>query len=99
MGISYRTADESQIIPECITKYFSLYDNLKNAGARKFLVVGVPPVDRSPAVTGDSTANPQAFSDDINAFNAQLAEGATNWQNANPDVSYLTLFSYPLGQG
>jgi hypothetical protein len=53
LGLSYFKADMSTEIPALIEKYTSLMDNLYSTGARKFLIVGVPPVDRSALVLRD----------------------------------------------
>jgi hypothetical protein len=50
LGHTWKTADMDQEIPELTYKYRALLNNLYGSGARKFLILGVPPVDRSARV-------------------------------------------------
>ena len=70
-------------------QYFQLMDNLYNTGARKFFLVNLPPLDRTPMIrnhTDDIMAN---FKDGVNVFiNVLLPEYVTWFQGNHSDVSY-----------
>jgi phospholipase/lecithinase/hemolysin len=48
--LSYLTADLSTEIPALLEKYTAVLDNLYSTGARKFMIMGLPPLDRSPFI-------------------------------------------------
>ena len=77
------------LIPELVSFYFKLWDNLHSTGATKFLLIGVPPFDRSPPIISNPNANAIALSDAINTFNGQIAEAAYQWASANAGVRYV----------
>ena len=73
-------------------KYFQLMGNLYNTGARKFFLVNMPPLDRTPMImnhTDDIVAN---FKDGVDVFNNVLLPRYVSWFEGNhSDVSSDTL--------
>ena len=80
---SHATTDPAVQIPKLMNAYFTYVGELYNAGARKFLFISVPPVDRSPAFAGTDTANQ---SQTIDAYNVQLAAEIQSFAAAHADV-------------
>lgn len=62
-----------------LDSYFSQATTLYNAGARKFLFIGVPPVDQSPVGCNNPNCDPATCSGIINTFNGQLAGMVQPW--------------------
>ena len=70
-----------------LDSYFNLAANLYNAGARRFLFIGVPPVDRSPVGCNSDSCDPSVCSDIINSFNGQLAGRVEPWAQSLDGVT------------
>ena len=70
-----------------LNSYFNLATNLYNAGARKFLFIGVPPVDRSPVACNTDSCDGTTCSNIINSFNGELASMVTPWAQSLSGVT------------
>ncbi|MCJ1458624.1 hypothetical protein MMC28_008998 [Mycoblastus sanguinarius] len=77
--------DPAVQIPKLLDAYFSYVDELHRTGARKFLFVGVPPVDRSPYIMARGAADAASCSNWVNSYNLRLAGSVNEWAAANPD--------------
>ena len=66
--------------------YFHYIDELHTSGARNFLFVGVPPVDRSPPILARGEQDAASCSQYINTYNLQLAQKVQDWSATNLDV-------------
>jgi len=53
-------------------QYFQLMDNLYNTGARKFFLVKMPPLDRTPMIFNHTDEIIANFKDGVNVFNNVL---------------------------
>lgn len=68
--------------------YSDLVDTLYTAGARNFVFLTVPPVDRSPLAVGNGKASQLLEKEDIAAFNSLLKSGlASELQSKNDDAN------------
>ena len=84
---SYEDADPAIRIPQLIDAYFQYVNELYEDGARKFLLIGVPPFDRSPPHIAKAPQDAQKCSDFINGYNLELAKRTTEWAGIHSDVS------------
>ena len=66
-------------------------DELYYAGARNFLFVNVPPVDRAPLTLVQSAANQAEEKADILAWNNALISMAKALKTDKPDVNVFTV--------
>ena len=73
--------------PAIFKAYASLIDQLYVAGARNFLFINVPPVDRSPGTIGQGPATQHAEGAAIAAFNLGIQRLATNLSIAYNDTT------------
>jgi phospholipase/lecithinase/hemolysin len=71
--------------------YRGLVDELYYAGARNFLFVNVPPVDRAPLNTVNSAEDQAAVKADILAWNTLLAAMVQDLKKTYPDVNVFTV--------
>lgn len=53
---SYLTQNSTEVFPKVFIKYADLIDQLYETGARNFLILNVPSIERSPRVTGSNAA-------------------------------------------
>ena len=68
--------------------YSGLVNTLYTTGARNFVFLTVPPVDRSPLAVGNGKSSQALEKKDIAAFNALLkSDLATDFQAKNSDVN------------
>lgn len=71
--------------------YHGLIDELYYAGARNFLFLNVPPVDRAPLTNVQSAANQAEEKADILAWNTGLISMAQYLKADKPDVNVFTV--------
>jgi len=76
---------------EIFAVYGGLVDELYNAGARNFLFLNVPPVDRSPLTAAQGAASQAVEKADIADWNDQLITLAKNLKDLRPDVNIFTV--------
>ena len=90
--ISHSCAD-AETQDDLLDSYFNLCTNLYNTGARRFLFVGVPPVDRSPIGCNSNTCDPATCGNAINEFNGRLAERVAPWAQSLNGVT-TSIYDY-----
>ncbi|KIM32948.1 carbohydrate esterase family 16 protein [Serendipita vermifera MAFF 305830] len=73
---------------QLLNRYFELVTSMYNAGARNFLFLTVPPVDRSPLMLGNSASARSAEKTVILDYNSQLKTLAASFASSHPDVTY-----------
>ena len=71
--------------------YHGLVDELYYAGARNFLFLNVPPVDRSPLAKLNSVADQAIEKADIAAWNAAVFAMAAAIKQDKPDTNVFTV--------
>jgi len=76
---------------EIFAVYYGLVDELYYAGARNFLFLNVPPVDRAPLTLVQGTAAEAEENADILAWNNALTAMAKNLKRTYPDVNVFTI--------
>ncbi|KAJ7474110.1 hypothetical protein FB451DRAFT_1466641 [Mycena latifolia] len=88
IGNSYGSGgDRSAFSVTLLNAYFALVQKLYAAGARNFLFINVPPIDRSPLMLAQSAAS-QALEKTVLAdFNAKLAAQITAFKANNSGVT------------
>jgi len=87
VGNAYQEANKSAIYPKEFQEYAALQDQLYQAGARNFLFLNVPPVDRSPLATGQGAAAQASEKADIAAWNANVTALAANLTKTYSDAT------------
>lgn len=83
--------DWATINAKVFKAYSGLVEELYKAGARNFLFLNVPPVDRSPSGIALSDDLRKAYAQDIAAFNKGVLNIATSLSNKHADA---TVFHY-----
>jgi phospholipase/lecithinase/hemolysin len=76
--------------------YRGLMEMMYQSGARNFLFLTVPPVDRAPLTLAQSPENQAAEKADILAFNSAINALAKNLKAVHSDVNIFTLDTYDL---
>jgi phospholipase/lecithinase/hemolysin len=71
--------------------YARLVDELYSAGARNFVFLNVPPIDRSPLALANSALDQSTQYVDIKAWNEALISMAQSLKAAKPDVNVFTI--------
>jgi len=70
--------------------YSGLVQTLYNTGARNFLFLNVPPVDRSPLTKAEGAAAVAEETADLAAFNAEVANMAVTLKKTHADTNVFT---------
>lgn len=86
INADYKTTSAAIQIPLLLDAYFDHISQLYTFGARNFLLINIPPVDRSAAFAKDSAADNAKRATYINAFNTYLATAINTWQAAHTDA-------------
>ncbi|KAF3932944.1 hypothetical protein ABW20_dc0101913 [Dactylellina cionopaga] len=89
IGSSYSRSDINTFIDTLLTAEFKLIDKLYTAGGRNFLFFSIPPMERSPLISGNSGWATQEKAV-IATWNSKLQTYITNFKNAHSgSVTYL----------
>lgn len=108
IGNSWYTANETAFLDVLLDAEFALVQKLYAAGARNFLWLNVPPVDRSPLMLAESAADQALEKSVITTFNSKLAAKITAWAAANSGVktflwdsnaAFTTVLNNPTAYG
>jgi len=101
VGNSYQNANATSLRPHIFDVYSTVVDELYTSGARNFLFINVPPVNRSPGTTSQG-ANVSALEETaIATFNAEIKTLVSNLTSTHSDAAAFlfdanTLFSTVL---
>ncbi|KAF9047805.1 hypothetical protein BJ165DRAFT_1344738, partial [Panaeolus papilionaceus] len=79
-----RGGDRGAFSDQLLNSEFAQVKKLYDVGARNFLFVNVPPVDRSPQLLAQPTNNQAGLRTVIQGFNTRLAAKAAAFASANP---------------
>ncbi|KAK5108872.1 hypothetical protein LTR62_007762 [Meristemomyces frigidus] len=87
IGNTYGNADPSAVLAQDIAEYASLMDLLYQSGARNFLFLNVPPVDRSPLTAAQGRTSQKLEAGIISAYNANITAMAANLSSTYADAT------------
>ncbi|KAK5131701.1 hypothetical protein LTR08_000755 [Meristemomyces frigidus] len=87
VGNAYGEANSSIIYSLIFPEYAGLMDQLYQSGARNFLFLNVPPVDRSPLSVAAGAAAQAIEARDIAAWNANVTRLAANLSSTYADAT------------
>jgi phospholipase/lecithinase/hemolysin len=76
--------------------YSGLVDMLFDAGARNFVFLNVPPVDRSPLTIGQGNESQAMEKSDILAFNGLIEDMAADLKGKQPDTNVWVYDTYTV---
>jgi len=101
VGNSYQNANATSLRGPIFEVYNTVVDELYTSGARNFLFINVPPVDRSPGTIIQGPNVSALEKKAISTFNAEIKSLVTNVTRAHEDVAAFlfdsnTLFSEVL---
>ena len=83
IGNAYGEANSSLIFSDVFAEYASLVDQLYGSGARNFLFLNVPPVNRSPLTVAAGAAAQALEAIDITVYNGNLTQLADKWDSSS----------------
>jgi len=86
IGNSYYNNGGSAFNTKLINAYFALVQKLYNSGARNFLFINVPPIDRSPLMLAQSASAQAQEKSVIADFNSQLSAAISKFGASNSGV-------------
>jgi len=87
IGNAYSEANRSLVFSLDIPAYASLMDQVYQTGARNFLFLNVPPVDRSPLTVANGAAAQAAEAATIAEYNVNLTRLAANLSSTYHDAT------------
>lgn len=82
----YLGGDRAAFSDTLLNAYFALIEKLFNTGARNFLFINVPPVDRSPMMVAQGTSATSLEKSVIAGFNSKLAARVSNLTSTHSGV-------------
>ncbi|KAJ5223321.1 hypothetical protein N7468_007863 [Penicillium chermesinum] len=91
INAGYKNSNYETLVHTVIKNYFDQVTNLYNSGARHFVFLGVPPIQRTPQFISQGSAAQDAVTNAIAYYNQLVQDGANDFKNAHADaaVSYL----------
>ncbi|GME38935.1 GDSL esterase/lipase [Neofusicoccum parvum] len=95
VGNSY-WSQNATLIDAIFTEYSGLVDQLYTSGARNFLFLNVPPVERSPLTTGQGNDSVNLERTAIADFNTRISNLASSLEEKHADTSVFTFDTYTL---
>ncbi|KAF8607979.1 hypothetical protein BDV93DRAFT_285120 [Ceratobasidium sp. AG-I] len=75
-----------------LDRYFSQVDDLYNKGARSFLFLNVPPLERTPLFIEQGNYSVTTVGDSTDDFNKQLAQRVKKFQKSYKGLEQITLY-------
>lgn len=84
VGNMYYQSNEATLVGEIMAKYFSLLQQIYNTGARNFVLLSVPPIDKSPLMLGQSASAQQLEASVITQYNDALASNLASFLQSHP---------------
>ncbi|KAF9893634.1 hypothetical protein FE257_010946 [Aspergillus nanangensis] len=94
VGNAFWQTEADTFIPQLISRLGSLVQDLYTAGARKFLLLNVPPTSRSPFFLDQGDATVQQHATYLAAYNEQLTSMVKNFQSNHADVTTVVYDSW-----
>lgn len=96
IGNSYYAANASSVLFQDIAEYASLMDVVYQSGARNFLFLNVPPVNRSPLTKSQGHAASQLEASYIAAYNANITKMAANLSSTYEDATTFVFDTHSI---
>lgn len=96
VGNAYQASNASDIFAADFATYASLVDTLYHSGARNFLFLNVPPVDRSPLTVGQGAAAQALEKTTIDTWNANVSAMASNLSATYTDATVFVFDTHEL---
>lgn len=90
--LSHMRADPSQTISHVLQSYLILLGQLRECGARHFLLLNVPPISRTPHFLWDEPDQAESLRKAVVEFNRQLNVKVLEWRITHFDVCSLFFF-------
>ncbi|OKL58861.1 hypothetical protein UA08_05596 [Talaromyces atroroseus] len=78
-----------------VDRYFDTVQTLYDAGARYFLVMTVPPIQRSPSILAENTTAQATTAYAVASYNQLIAKGAEKFQGKNPGATVIVFDTSP----
>jgi phospholipase/lecithinase/hemolysin len=88
VGNAFWQTDADTFVPRLISRLGSLIQGLYDSGARKFLVLNVPPTGRSPLFLDQGDATVKQHAAYLSMYNTQLKDMVDGFKANHTDVSF-----------
>jgi len=85
-------SDFNVTLPPRFDQYFGLMENLYNTGARKFMFINMPPLDRTPMIQNHTASIIQNFAQGVSLFNDVLLPQYVGWFQGNHSNIQTTIY-------
>ncbi|RPA97287.1 hypothetical protein L873DRAFT_1691405 [Choiromyces venosus 120613-1] len=91
IGNSYRNGDYANFHETLMEEYFRIVEELYSSGARNFLFLNVPPIDRSPLTMGQGEQAVGLQREALGSYNCTLEERVRGFKRTHGDA-YTKVF-------
>ena len=96
VGNAYYNANASEVLSEDIDIYAGLIDTVYQSGARNFLFLNVPPVNRSPLTVSQGADSQKLEAKYIRKFNKDVAGIAANLSSTYKDATTFVFDTHKI---
>ncbi|KAI1841302.1 hypothetical protein JX265_005754 [Neoarthrinium moseri] len=86
VGNSFYLSNATEVIDAVVTRYFELLQPLYDAGAREFVLLSVPPTDKSPLMLENNDTSETQLRGAIKLYNDLLGRHLDNFKSRNSGV-------------
>ncbi|KAL5360952.1 GDSL lipase/esterase [Aspergillus floccosus] len=94
VGNAFWQTDADTFVPQLVSRLGSLIQELYDSGARKFLVLNVPPTGRSPFFLDQGDATVQQHAAYLSVYNTQLKDMVDGFKGSHTDVTAVLYDSW-----
>ena len=97
VGNAWGKSNWSTLIGQIMDQYFNQTQTLYNSGARRFLFLTTPPIERTPSVQSGGDANVKAEGAAVKQYNDALKARVAKFAAANPQAkTYIVDTTVPF---
>ena len=96
IGNAYANSNASWVLADDIAEYASLMDQVYQSGARNFLFLNVPPVNRSPLTVAQGALSQALEASYIHAYNKNITRMAANLSSTYTDATTFVFDTHKI---
>jgi phospholipase/lecithinase/hemolysin len=86
VGNAWYASNWATLAPQIVARYFSQVQILYNAGARNFVFLSVPPIQRTPLDLTDTAADQASIAAAVVTYNNLIANNLATFKSSNSEV-------------
>ncbi|KAI0125625.1 hypothetical protein BJ170DRAFT_440402 [Xylariales sp. AK1849] len=97
VGNTFGLSDVDTVLDEVVTRYFELLQTVYNAGARNFVLLSVPPTNKTPIMLANDATSESELAGAIQTYNSLVASNLASFKSKNSGItSWIVDTSVPF---